>query len=104
MRYSISASTISINAPSTQRTQFQHFEDSTPPIPSQTTCSVERRRPLRSKHLLVRLWGVAVRQRELEVLGEQLLDVRATHIIRLLDLDHLQDLQNTSVTSRHIRR
>jgi hypothetical protein len=34
-----------------------------------------------------------VGQGELEIRGEELLDVRATHIRRLLDLDHTQDLE-----------
>lgn len=37
--------------------------------------------------------GDTVGQRELEVLGEELLDVRAADLVGLLDLDDLDDLQ-----------
>lgn len=43
--------------------------------------------------MLVRLRGVAVRQRELEVLGEQLLDVGTADIVGLLNFDDLEDLE-----------
>lgn len=52
---------------------------------------VEGSRPLRSKDLLV-LRRRAVGQRELEVLGEKLADVRAADVVGLLDLDDLEDL------------
>lgn len=48
--------------------------------------------PLGNKHLLCRALRHAVRQRELQVLGDELLDVRAADIGSLLELDNLQDL------------
>ena len=56
-------------------------------------CLVERRRSLRSKHLLVRLRRVAVGKREFEVLGEQLLDVWPADVVCLLNLHDFQDLE-----------
>ena len=54
---------------------------------------VESRRPVGSEDLLAALLGgVAVGQRELEVLGEELLEVGAADVVGLLDLDDLQDL------------
>ena len=52
---------------------------------------VESSRPLRREDLVV-LGRCAVRQRELEVLGEELADVRAADVVGLLDLDDLEDL------------
>ena len=43
--------------------------------------------------LLARLLVDAVGERELEVLDEELLDVRAADVGRLLDLDDLEDLR-----------
>lgn len=48
--------------------------------------------PLGNKHLLCRALRHAVRQRELQVLGDELLDVRATDIGSLLKLDNFKDL------------
>lgn len=48
--------------------------------------------PLGNKHLLCRALRHAVRQRELQVLGDELLDVRAADIGSLLELDDLEDL------------
>lgn len=45
-----------------------------------------------SEHLLASGLAVAVRQRELEVLGEELLDVRAADVLGVVDLNDLQDL------------
>ena len=45
-----------------------------------------------SEDLLARLLVDAVGQRELEVLGEELLDVWSAEIIGLLDLNDLEDL------------
>lgn len=48
--------------------------------------------PLGNKHLLCRALRHAVRQRELQVLGNELLDVRAADIGSLLEFDNLEDL------------
>ena len=40
-----------------------------------------------------------MRQRELEVLGHELLDVRAANILSLLHFHNLEDLQTTSVST-----
>lgn len=45
-----------------------------------------------SEDLLARLLVDAVGQRELEVLGEELLDVWSAEVIGLLDLNDLEDL------------
>ena len=45
-----------------------------------------------SEDLLAALRGSAVRQRELEVLGGELLDVRALDVVGLLELDDAEDL------------
>lgn len=45
------------------------------------------------KDLLSGLLGGAMREREFEVLGEELSDVRATDGVGLLDLDNFQDLR-----------
>jgi len=45
-----------------------------------------------SEDLLAMLLVDAVGQRELEALGEELLDIRATDVVGLLDLNDLQDL------------
>ena len=52
----------------------------------------ESRWPRVSEHLLASGLAVAVRQRELEVLGEELLDVRAADVLGVVDLNDLQDL------------
>ena len=52
---------------------------------------VEGSGPLRGEDVLVLRWG-AVRQRELEVLGQKLADVRAADVLGLLDLNDLKDL------------
>ena len=53
---------------------------------------VEGGRPLGGEDPLVDLrWG-AMWEREFEVLGHQLLDVWSTYIIRLLDLNDLENL------------
>ena len=46
------------------------------------------------KYFVVGLPGYPVRQRELEVLGEELSDVRSLYVFRLFDLDHSQNLCN----------
>lgn len=48
--------------------------------------------PLGNKHLLCRALRHAVRQRELQVLGNELLDIRAADIGSLLEFDDLEDL------------
>lgn len=48
-----------------------------------------------SEGLLAGGLGDTVRQRELEVLGEELLDVWAANVVGLLDLDDLEDLNGT---------
>lgn len=48
--------------------------------------------PLGDKHLLCRALRHAVRQRELQVLGDKLLDVWTADIGGLLELDDLEDL------------
>lgn len=45
-----------------------------------------------SEDLLARLLVDAVGQRELEVLGEELLDVWSAEVIGLLNLNNLEDL------------
>lgn len=57
-----------------------------------TTHLVESRRPLGAEDLLGGSLVDAVGQGELEVLGEELLDVRAADVVGLLDLDDLEDL------------
>lgn len=52
----------------------------------------EGRRPRVSEDLLASRLGGAVRQRELEVLGEELLDVGAADVLGVVDLDNLEDL------------
>lgn len=55
--------------------------------------------------LLAGLRGVAVGQRELEVLGEELLDVGTTDVLGLLNLNDLEDVDRTeagTVTSGHV--
>ena len=56
---------------------------------------VESRGAVSSEDLLAGSLGNAVGQRELEVLGEELLDVRAADVVGLGDLDDLEDLQKT---------
>lgn len=53
----------------------------------------EGRRPRVSKQLLASGLDGAVGKRELEVLGEELLDVGTADAVDLLDLDNLDDLQ-----------
>lgn len=48
--------------------------------------------PLGNEHLLCRALRHAVRQRELQVLGDELLDVRTADIGSLLEFDNLEDL------------
>jgi hypothetical protein len=50
-----------------------------------------------SEDLAASLLADAVGQRELEVLGEELLDVRATDVVGLLDLNDLEDLRAVSL-------
>ena len=57
-----------------------------------STHLVESRRPLGAEDLLGGGLVDAVGQGELEVLGEELLDVGAADVVSLLDLDDLQDL------------
>jgi hypothetical protein len=45
-----------------------------------------------SKDILVALGCLSVRQRELEVFGDELLDVRSPDVLGLLNLDDLEDL------------
>ena len=54
--------------------------------------SVESRWSLSNKDLGARCLGNAVRKREFEVLGEELLDVGALDIFSLLEFDDLEDL------------
>ena len=49
-------------------------------------------RPCRSEHVLAALRRYAMRHGELEVLGQELLDVRATDILLLVDLNNLEDV------------
>lgn len=56
------------------------------------TALVESVGPGRSEDILATLrWG-AMRERELEALREQLLDIRSSDIVGLCDLHHLEDL------------
>lgn len=52
----------------------------------------EGRWPRVGEDLLASRLGSAVRQRELEVLGEELLDVGAADVLGVVDLDDLEDL------------
>lgn len=52
----------------------------------------EGRRPRVSKQLLASGLGGTVRERELDVLAEELLDVWAADAVGLLDLNNLDDL------------
>lgn len=52
----------------------------------------EGRWPRVSKQLLASGLDGAVRQRELEVLGKELLDVGAADVLAVVDLDDLEDL------------
>ena len=56
----------------------------------------KRRWSLRRKQLAAAGLGHPMRQWELQVLLQQLLDIGALHVIRLLDLDHLQNLRKVS--------
>ena len=58
--------------------------------------SVESIRPRSSKHLLAVLGRSAMRKRELQILGRQLLDVWSPNIFRLFDFDHLENLVERS--------
>jgi hypothetical protein len=72
--------------------------------------------PLETRHLeeggragggedLLALRGVAVGQRELEVLGQKLLDVGATNVLGLLNLNDLEDVDRPkagTVTGGHV--
>ena len=46
------------------------------------------------KYFVVGLPGYSVRQREFEVLGEELSDVGSLYVFRLLDFNHSEDLCN----------
>lgn len=56
---------------------------------------VERGRSVRGEDLLRGRLGDAVREREFEVLLQNLLDVRSSDIVGFGDLYNLQDLQNS---------
>src|SRR4051794_37958702 len=61
------------------------------PSPSPTH-SVESRWSASGEDLLASSLGNAVREGEFEILGKELLDVRALDIISLLELEDLEDL------------
>ena len=63
------------------------------------TSLVEGGRAVSGKDLLAGSLGNAVGKRELEVLGEELLDVWAADVLGLLDLDNLEDLDFDKVVS-----
>jgi hypothetical protein len=65
----------------------------------------EGRWPRVGEDLLASRLGSAVRQRELEVLGEELLDVGAADVLGVVDLDDLEDADGAetgTVTSSHV--
>lgn len=75
------------------------FTEFYPPSPHKKTQPTQKREhlvkgagPLGDKHLLCRALRHAVRQRELQVLRDELLDVGAADIGGLLELDDLKDL------------
>lgn len=51
------------------------------------------RRPRVSEDLLAGLLGDTVRQRELEVLGDELSDIRTTDVLLVVNLDNSDDLE-----------
>lgn len=61
-----------------------------------TACLCESGRTLVGKDLLAGLGGDTVREREFQVLGEELLDVRAADALVVLDLDDAEDLIQVS--------
>jgi hypothetical protein len=63
----------------------------------QTTRLCKGARSLRRKQLLA--LGVAVRQREFEVLADKLLDVRASDLLWVGDLDDFQNLSTSLAIS-----
>ena len=73
-------------------------------VPPQKQCSVEGRRPGSSEDLLAASLWHTVRQRELEILGEELLDVGALDVVRLLNLGYLDDANDSSETPTGRRR
>lgn len=60
--------------------------------PMQCSNLIESRRSLGSEDVLVGLRWVAVREREFEVLGEELADVWAADVVELLNFNDLEDL------------
>ena len=58
----------------------------------------------RAEDLLGAGLGDAVRERELEVLGQELLDVRALDVVGLLELDNAEDLGQCQFRSSAARR
>lgn len=72
-----------------------HYRSSTHSFYSQTPLTsrlCKGRWPRVSKQLLASGLDGAVRQRELEVLGEELLDVGAADVLAVVNLDDLEDL------------
>ena len=69
-----------------------------PALLQSTTNLIESCRPLRSKDLLHRAWRIAMREREFEVLGDELLDIRTTDVLCLFDLDNAEDLSKEAQT------
>jgi hypothetical protein len=63
-----------------------------PALTLSTTRSVESRWSLPNKDLGAGCLRNAMRERESEVLGEELLDIGALDIVGLLELDDLEDL------------
>ena len=63
-----------------------------PPFHNRITNSEESGRPGRSEDLLRCSLRHAVRERELQALGEELLDIRTLHVFGLLNLDDFEDL------------
>jgi hypothetical protein len=76
-----------------------------PTNPSKNTIrSCESGRSRVSEDLLVVLLGGAVGKRELEVLGEELFDVRAANAVGLLDLSNAENLVKLSATHEQTSR
>lgn len=79
-------------------------DPSTPSTPK-TIRLEEGGRAVGREDLLASLRGVAVGQRELEVLGEELLDVGAADVLGLLNLNDLEDVDGAeagTVTGGHV--
>lgn len=65
-------------------------------LPRRTPQLKEGRRSRSREDLSARTFGNPVRKGELELLAEELLDIRPFHVIRLFQFDNLEDLHRYS--------